>query len=492
MVHPARMMMIGGVLPLLAVGVGGCANVNPKQDYQRASALIAERTGITEALEASTDEVVGPKVDALLSDGLTVDEAIRVALLNNRSFQALFQTIGASRADVVQSALLTNPSVTLMARIPVPGGRTKWNVDFAQELVELWQIPVRKKIAHQQLEQTILDVAQQAIALSADVKARSYELLAVRRAEATAQKHFEVSEQSLKLAQDRFKVGETSEIDVKLTQAGVLSIQLEALVLERDRQVAAAALGRALGLSRTSKPVELKDALPKPGGLRPDEMLVAFAVDNRIDAQIRKSQVAAAEQQLMLELRRRFPSVVLGPAWEQPTKGPSLLGPFVQFTLPIWDQNQAQIAKARFLLTQRRKEYEDLLDTIALDVQHAAAVARSAETQVLLYEQKILPLANENVVDAGRLYKAGERDIVTVIEAQDALIIHQRQYETVLRDYALAMTGLERSVGGRLPAPATSQAQADAAPTPEAPEGLPTPEAEPAAMECFGPPVLEE
>ena len=492
MVHPGRMMIVGGAFALVALGVSGCATVNPKQDYQRASKLIAERTGVSEAVEATTDEVVGGKVDALLSDGLSVDEAIRVALLNNRSFQALFQTIGASRADVVQSALLTNPSVTLMARIPVPGGRTKWNVDFAQELVELWQIPVRKKIAHKQLEQTILDVAQQAIALSADVKARSYELLAVRRAEATAQKHIEVSEQSLKLAQDRFKAGETSEIDVKLTRAGVLAIQLEALVLERDRQVAAAALGRALGLSRTSKPVELKDTLPKPGGLRPDDTLVTFAVANRIDAQIRKSQVAASEQQLVLERRRRFPSVMVGPAWEQPTKGASLLGPFVQFTLPIWDQNQAQIAKAQFLVKQRRKEHEDLLDTIALDVQQAAAVARSAETQVLLYEQKILPLANENVADAGRLYKAGERDIFTLIEAHDALIIHQRQYETVLRDYALAMAELERSVGGRLPGAAASQAQADAAPTPEPVEVLPIPEAEPAAMERVGPPAVEE
>ena len=107
--------------PGTLIMVIGCATVDPTPDYQRADRLIAERTGVEEVYDPEADELIAEKVDRLLSDGLTVEEAVQVALLNNRSFQASFHEIGLSRAEVVRSGLMTNPSLGLSLRFPEGG-----------------------------------------------------------------------------------------------------------------------------------------------------------------------------------------------------------------------------------------------------------------------------------------------------------------------------------------------------------------------------------
>ena len=379
---------------LLTVVIGsGCATVNPQPDFQHTSHLINEHTGVDDIYDPATEDLIDGKLDALLADGLTVDEAVRVALLNNRSFQALFQTIGASRADVVQSGLMSNPSVSLLAQFAEGGGRTKLDIGFAQELVDLWQIPIRKRIARARLEQTVLEVTQQAVGLTADVKGRCYRLLVARRAEGTGQKSVELFRQSLDLADRRFKAGESSQVEVDLARSELTQAELALLALQRDRRLAEAALARVLGLNRTAKSWELVGPLPEAPALPDDATLLKTAMLQRLDGRLARSQVDAAEQELRLEVLKVFPSVTVGADFERPDRRAlpgrkiladtarasvrngrltapdiqtraernlerrqivdSLLGPSITFTLPIWDQNQAQIAKARFKVHQK-------------------------------------------------------------------------------------------------------------------------------------------
>src|SRR4051794_1343708 len=106
------------ILMVLAITVAGCARVDATRDFQRAAQVVSERTGAEDIYDPAADALAESKVRALLAETLTVDKAVRVALLNNKAFQGSFQSIGASRADVVQSGLLTNPSVTFMVRFP--------------------------------------------------------------------------------------------------------------------------------------------------------------------------------------------------------------------------------------------------------------------------------------------------------------------------------------------------------------------------------------
>jgi outer membrane protein TolC len=141
------------------------------------------------------------------------------------------------------------------------------------------------------------------------------------------------------------------------------------------------------------------------------------------------------------------------------------LGPSIEVTLPVWDQNQAQIAKARFKAVQARRRYEDLLDAVAEQVQRASASACDNAKLVQFYQQELLPQVNQNVEGARRIYKLGEQSIIVLIEAQRSLVEQRAAYVSIMRDYALAVADLEQALGGRIPPGATTQ-PASSQPTP--------------------------
>ncbi|MFQ5424856.1 MAG: TolC family protein [Phycisphaerae bacterium] len=483
------------LIRLCAIGLlvfTGCVSVDPRPDYQNTSRMVTERTGTDEVYEPGIEPLIEGRISDLLKGGLTTCEAVRVALLNNRQFQSRFQEIGVSRAAVVRSGLLSNPSLFAGARLPDGGGRSSLTFSFAQELVDLWQIPVRKRVAQAQLDRTVLTVVRGAVDLAADVKIKCYRLLALERAEAIGQENLELAERSVQLARDRFDAGEVGKLDVNLARTNLLDLKIRLLRLRRDRELARAVLARVLGLSRWETPWTLRDSLPTqplPGA--ENAALLRFAMEERLDARAAASRVLAAEGEIARQSLNVFPSVTLGVEEERPERRAlpgrkiladtgrasiangrltapgiqsrgernlerrqiidSLLGPTLSLTLPIWHQNQAEIAKARFKAEQARKGYEDLLDSVAEGIATSTATVRTAAELVRFYEDQSLPLARANVESARRAYGAGEQSIIALIDAQRTLVTQRRAYLDAERDLAIGRAELEQTLGGRMP-----------------------------------------
>jgi cobalt-zinc-cadmium efflux system outer membrane protein len=119
-------------------------------------------------------------------------------------------------------------------------------------------------------------------------------------------------------------------------------------------------------------------------------------------------------------------------------------------TLPIWDQNQAGIAKARFAVVQRQKDLEDLHDEIAQAVAKSLSRTRTLSAVAVLYDAQVQPNDAANIEGARALYETGQQNILVLLDAQEALIAHQRRHVETLRDYAVALVDLELALGGPL------------------------------------------
>ncbi|MBK7405603.1 MAG: TolC family protein [Phycisphaerales bacterium] len=133
--RPAR-ALVSTALALLAV-VGGCASLDPKPDIDRAASTIGERSGVipawTEPWEASLTTWDG-------RSPLKVEQALAMALRNNREIRAQVEQIAASRADLVQAGLLPNPVLGLTLRFPfdpVSGGSFV-GAQVVQSFTALW------------------------------------------------------------------------------------------------------------------------------------------------------------------------------------------------------------------------------------------------------------------------------------------------------------------------------------------------------------------
>ena len=72
---------------LLSMGglLAGCASVNPSSDYERAQVYVAEATQADSGSlgMAVEDTLVIDQIEHRLVDGLTIEEAVDIALLNN-------------------------------------------------------------------------------------------------------------------------------------------------------------------------------------------------------------------------------------------------------------------------------------------------------------------------------------------------------------------------------------------------------------------------
>ena len=94
------------VLLLLAIMAilpfAGCTSAPVEAGFSDINDVAAERTGYATALtRAEEDARVNATVAELFSDELTLEEAIKIGLLNNRNLQAMFEQLGISLGQLV-------------------------------------------------------------------------------------------------------------------------------------------------------------------------------------------------------------------------------------------------------------------------------------------------------------------------------------------------------------------------------------------------------
>ena len=160
------------VLPLLLGLLTACA-APEDAGFSDVNALTKARTGYALAWTrgAEEDALVNDITAELLSDELTLEEAVQVAVLNNRDLQATFEQLGIERAELIQAGLPRNPVFT----------GEWWFFDagtlFEGVLVEDWisviTIPLHREIQGDQLEAAKLAVTGEVVHLVGDIK-RAY------------------------------------------------------------------------------------------------------------------------------------------------------------------------------------------------------------------------------------------------------------------------------------------------------------------------------
>ncbi len=474
-------------LAVLTVGVG-CATVDPKPDYKRTRTLIDQSTGVAESYSPERDGLSAEELSAYLSDGLTSDEAVRMALLNNRKLQAAFSDIGMARADWVQSGLLSNPTLGIGVMFPAGGGLSNLQGSLAQNIVDLWQMPVKKRIAEHQVEGQIVRVARLAGELVAATKRAYYAAVAADDLLAIAEDNLGLLGKSYDVTRAQREAGVASALDESLQRGELLRAELYLRNARLASVNAKRSLAGLMSLDLNTDELELSDPLPESGEHAFDaDSLMTVARENRLDLKALEEALGAGSAEIKLEFLRVFPEVSIGISGERlesrgqagrnvaadfarsslrsgglaipdiQTRGERaaegrqeieyMWGPNISVTLPIFDQNQAQIARARYGHVQAIKSYEDLYLNIAQDIRIAVDRASVLWTNVAFYRESLLPQAQKNLEFTDAAYKAGSTSVLTLLESQRSLLDARRGYVQVWETAATSLSDLERAVG---------------------------------------------
>ncbi len=432
---------------LLLLALSGCATVDPAADYERAREAVAAATGETDLYQPGAEEAAQARVAELLQDGLTAREAVQVCLLNNRDIQTALFEIGLARADVVQAGLLSNPSLDVLVRFPIDGGQTLTEGGLVHNLVELWHVPARERHAESELTRTVLALAHDAANLAAQAKSAYASALATREAESVAEQNIATARTFLDLTLERQAAGAATEVEVNVARSGLLEEEVLVRLSRYEDFEAKRQLALVLGLAHAPGDIELVDLLVGP----PDvplvlEHLLTRAREHRLDLRTAEQEVDVARRALELERRLFLRSVEAGVSVES-SDGDLELGPTVQLQVPIFDQNQAQIAKAEFRVAQAERGLEGLAAMAAQQVRGALARYSLARETVRLYEEELLPLRQASLDLAREAFAEGKTGFLTVLEAQNKLLSARRVHVEHVESLMQSIPDLEAACG---------------------------------------------
>lgn len=439
----------------------GCASVDPAPEFERARELLAESTGQAGApvpFDPMAPTPTAEQIAAFLSDGLELEEALGLALRNDPRIRAAFMEIGVATADWVQSGLLTNPSLHLFFRFPSGGGSNGVEASLAQELLDLWKVPVREQVARQHLDSTVLEIAGRAVAMHLEVRSAYFEAVAALEMQGTLEQNRELLGTSFQGIQTRVNAGSATRLDESLFRGKLLSGDQ----LLRDARLASAdalrRLARVVGIEASLAGLQLSTPLPRPEQTALDpEALVRQALAARLDLRALAARIEEAQYQEALQIRERFPALSLGVGVERAEKPkgalerePTVYGPSISTTLPIFDQNQAGVARARYLRHKAEHELAALRVSVAQSVRQASDHLTTAVADVALYRDALIPNAEQSLQYAERLFSSGQISILSLIDAQRRhLEVRSAEVRSRL-SAARALADLEVSIGSAL------------------------------------------
>lgn len=102
--------------------------------------------------------------------------------------------------------------------------------------------------------------------------------------------------------------------------------------------------------------------------------------------------------------------------------------------------------EALIVLDQQRREYENDLDTVKLEVRQAyRKLLEEAESYVT--QRKSLDLAQQRVAVSPLLWEAGRANTRDILESQDALLLAQNSLTAALVDHTIAKLNFFRDIG---------------------------------------------
>lgn len=438
---------------ILAVG---CASVETNKEWEQVRSDVRERTGREILWEQTQEEkgVIRNEVNALLGDGLTREEALRIALINNRDLQAIFEEIGMSKSDLVQAGLFRNPSISAFFRFPSHGSGTNIEADgLLFPISDLWQMPFRKKVAAAHLERTMKKVEQTVLDTIRETK-KAYDTVyyaevTLKETEALLTKFRDIQKE----VERRRAFGFLKDLDVYQNQVLVTETEIALQRVRMDLALAKSHLHRLLGLEGKNTGYAIsrvqKDSIP----LIPDiAEAMAWARDHRLDIQMARIKTREAEQKLELERVMVFREVHIGASYEREPDGDSVFGPGVVLQIPLYDQNQAQIAKAEYMVRRAQKQLQSVQRKAREEIVHDLERVRHIQRTIHLIEHSILPLRRSALAYADKWVGAMQLNQLYLLAAQRGILMSQLEYTRALLELRNALTDLEYHLGGKLPA----------------------------------------
>jgi cobalt-zinc-cadmium efflux system outer membrane protein len=439
----------------VAIALSGCASTSPRAAFEDVAHRIEQHSGHPLVWDEGTPE--GARVERavrdLLAKDLTVDGAVQVALLRNRSLVATYEELSIGQADLVQAGLLRNPVLS----VAVPAAEVEavsppLIVGVAEDFLDLLMIPAKRTVLRARLEAVKMRVAEQVLDHAARVRTAYF---ALQAGEQTTEMHrivAQAADASAALASAQHDAGNLSDLDFEAQRGLAGQAHIDVDRSEADVFRAREQLTRLIGLWGRETGYRVAARLPElPASEPPLDHVESLAVAQRSDLEAMRNEVVELGHVLSLARSTRWVgSLTVGLDATRLVDGNYSFGPNASIELPLFDQRQALISR----LEAQLRQSEERLRARAVDARSEARAARDAVIAARRiaerYRTAVVPLREHIVALAQERYDAMLAGAYELLLAKQSEVGTYRDYIDAVRDYWIARSDLEHAIGGRL------------------------------------------
>lgn len=442
---------IGGgkrLLAFLAVGCAACAA--PSYGPHSVSTYVDRQVvvaGPQPGHEMPTPEIPSPApsepeqpatAETAAATRLTLTEAIAECLAADPRIRAGAQGLQQARADLWTASLVPNPAFGVSGSllplgqpftVTQQGGPPQFDVGLAFPID--WLL-FGKRTAAIDSARSGVDVATAELAelvrerLAATVAA-FYDDVKAQGLLELARQDFASLERLQEITDELVRLGGAGTIEIDRVRVSRLDSQRQVRRREADLAIAKAALLAQIGRSADRSGVEVDGDLGVTSPPPPVSTDVALHIAEQyrpdvVAARLRVEQAGAESRQAQTEA---FPYVVPHVGYTRQFQEHSIgfpdvnaFGVGVDMTLPVFDRNQGNIAKARSVVVQSESELRALLVTLHAEIEQATRDYRFAYDMVTTDTPLRIEAARNARDKIEAAFRAGGRPLIDVLDAQ--------------------------------------------------------------------------
>ena len=415
------------------------------------------------------------RVQHLLRRPLSADDAVQIALLNNRGLQAAYNALGIAEAEMVQASLPPSPGLSL-ERI-VSAAEIEIETRIVANILAIATLPARAEIATDRFRQAQLRAAEETLRVAAETRRAYYRAVAQQELAGVLAQTQSAAETAAQLARRLSETGAMNKLDTAREQVFFLEITAQ---LATARQRAASErerLIRLTGLWGGDTDFKLPRSLPAlPRRLRGLPSIEMDAIARRVDLQVARIEVEALAKTLGLVEASRFISLFevagIGKTNIERATGHRERGRGFELELqiPIFDWGETRARQASETYMQAVNRLIDKAVTIRSEARDAYGVYRSTYGIATRYRREILPLRKTISEEMLLRYNAMQIDVFALlVESRQRLAVTiaaieaQREFWLATTNLLVATVGGGGSSGATAEGPRPSAAGSEAA-----------------------------
>ncbi len=418
---------------LTVIGVGsGCSSYRAQPvDLTAFSQTWTARTPEDVSVAAFADHlrqrgaIVPAVVD--LSDGINLAEAELLALVFNPELHASRVRAGVATLDASVAGRWDDPAIGVDVLRALEGGPSPWTT---LSMVSL-SLPISGRLGLAKTHaERLAEVDRVALAMSEWAHIHVLRDAWVRWSATVEQQRmttqFASDVQALVIVADQLqKAGEISIIATRAIRIAAERAQVSAQEFAASADMQATGLRALMGFT-PQVPVQFQPTLRMSSDVRAQLTLEPLETENNSAAVVLGlARYQAAEAELRLEIRRQYPDLQLGLAFEN-DRGDRSLGPSFGFTIPLWNGNIRAITRANAERAAHMADIQAAYVAAVHDRAQATQVLADRTRRITALESQIIPLVDAQVADVRRLAQLGDLDVALVLQVLESAWLTRR------------------------------------------------------------------